>query len=178
MKYILFVIFIIILYLFKRYYYTYKYFTLCKKLSIQKNKKLIVIGDPCVGGFFKFFSLFNRYGHGDVTIDLYGCDKCLKLDINNILTFKRFETNRYVVFETATLCFCKNMKETIHEIKRISGGDFYSSGGTNHIFWKYIGNKLYSKRYPNSLTCMTYPYNPSMDCFKTYHFEKKKYIYY
>jgi hypothetical protein len=155
---------------------TRKYFIKAKKISQNKNKKLMVIGDPCTGNTYMWFQkLFPNCEHGDVTIDLFGCDDCDKMDINNIKEWKKYKSNNYVIIETATLSFGKNLKNILKEIKRISGGDFFSAGSTTSIGWKYIGNKLYSKKYPNSIQNIIYPFDSLKDkYYKYYNFNCKK----
>ena len=89
--------------------------------------------------------------HGDVTIYLFGCSKCDHIDINNLNDLGEYETNGYVIIETGTLSFSSNIQNTLKEIKRISGGDFYSAGGTQSLIWKYYGYKKYSKQYPTKI---------------------------
>ena len=161
-----------------RHYTSRKYYKKAKKIAKKKNKKLIVIGDPCVGNILMSFqNIFPNCGHGDITIDLYGCDKCLKMDVNDLEMWKKFETNKYVVFETATLSFCKDIKRVVREINRISGGDFYSSGGLNNFLWKNYGHKLYSSKYSNPLNYALYPYNPKCKYYKAYDLKTKKMVY-
>ena len=98
----------------KRYFITKKYYKLAKKLALEKNKKLIVIGDPCKGNsnIFKIIQKIKpNCEHGDITIDLYGCNKCTKIDINDLNKLKEFETNKYVVLESATLSSVKIFKK-------------------------------------------------------------------
>tara|TARA_Y100000389_G_scaffold139193_1_gene136925 strand:- start:807 stop:1379 length:573 start_codon:yes stop_codon:yes gene_type:complete len=146
-----------------------------KQLSIHKNKKLLIIGDPCRGNVnMKLQQLFPNCGHGDITVDLFGCDKCDKMDINNLNEWKKYKTNSCVIVETATLSFGKDIKKILKEIKRISGGDFYSAGGTTTLGWKYYGHKQYSKKYPNSLHNMIYPFTNKDKFYFYYNFHSKK----
>ena len=178
---ILILVFLIneIIELFRRNILSRKYYKKSRKLADLKNKKLIVIGDPCIGNVVKSLQkIFPNAEHGDITIDLFGCDKCLKMDINDIKSWEKFETNKYVVFETATLSFAKDMGKIIKEIKRISGGDFYSAGGCKSFLWRILSNKFYSLKYQDPLTCIIYPYKPNDKKYKTYNFKLKKYLYY
>ena len=153
----------------KRYILAKTYFAKALALAKKKNKKLMVIGDPCTGNVaMSLQRAFPNSQHGDITIDLFGCDKCDKMDINDIAEWKKYETNSHVVVDIATLSFGKNLPVILDEIKRISGGDFFSSGGTTTLGWQYIGSKLYSRLYPNALQSMIYPF----DC------EKNKYYKY
>ena len=144
-----------------RYFNSTRLYNKAKNIATKKNKKLLVIGDPCIGNvIFNYIQkMFPNYGHGNVTIDLYGCNKCEKVDINDEYILGMYENNNYVVFETGTLSFSKDIKKTIKEIKRISGGDFFSSGGTYSYYWEYIGSKMYSLKYPDTLKYMIYPFD-------------------
>jgi len=127
---------------YKRYRRTKEYYNRIK----NKNKRLLVIGDPCTNS--KLLKLFERlfgkmYEHGDITLDLYGCEKCVKKDINDIEYLKSLDN--YIVFETGTLSFSKDIKSVLNELKRISGDDLFISGGTTGVFWRYIGKYIYSK---------------------------------
>lgn len=161
-----------------RYFLSRKNYKFCRDLANKKGKKLIVIGDPCVGNGIFMRTLQKYYPnckHGDITIDLNGCNKCMKMNINNLASFKKFEDNKYVVFETGTFGFANNMKTLLKEIKRISGGDFISAGGTNSLFWKFIGHKLYSMKYQGNLNYMIYPFNGIKNkIYKTYNLKKNK----
>lgn len=158
-----------------RYILTKKYYVKAKKLAQKKNKKLMVIGDPCSGNYFSFMSkLFSYYQHGDVTVDLFGCDKCHQLDINQKETWSKYGDDEYVVLDSATLSFSEDINQVLSHIKRVSGGDFYSSGGTTSLGWKYIFHNLYSLRYPNCTNYMIYPYQPGDKQYQAYHFISKK----
>jgi hypothetical protein len=158
----------------RRYFLTQTYYKKGLKLAKEKGKKLMVIGDPCSGNVFTFIrKIFPNCLHGDCTIDLFGCNKCDRIDINNINSLRQYKTDDYVIVETGTLSFAQNIKATFDEIKRISGGDFLSSGGTTSIYWQYIGNKIYSSNYPNSIKYMIYPFdmtNTAQD-YKVYNLE-------
>lgn len=163
----------------KRNILSRNYYKKSRKLANLKNKKLIVIGDPCRGNVIKpLQKIFPNAEHGDITIDLFGCDKCLKMDINDIKSWEKFETNKYVVFETATLSFGKDIGKIIEQIKRISGGDFYSAGGYKSFLWKILSHKFYSLKYKEPLTCVIYPYKPTDKKYKIYCLKSKKYKYY
>ena len=145
-----------------RYFLSRKNYQFSRDLADRKGKKLIVVGDPCVGNGIFMKTLQKYYPnckHGDITIDLNGCNECMKMNINNLESFKKFKDSKYVVFETGTFGFANNMRALLKEIKRISGGDFISAGGTNSLFWKYIGHKLYSMKYRGNLNYMIYPFN-------------------
>ena len=70
-----------------RYFRTKSLFKAAKEMAKEKGKMLMVIGDPCSGNYFQFMSsMFPNCEHGDVTIDLYGCEGCTRMNINNILS--------------------------------------------------------------------------------------------
>ena len=126
------------------------------QLSKDKNKQLMVIGDPCGGTYFQFISdLFPNCEHGDVTIDLFGCSKCNRMDINDMDSWSQFESNSFVVMETGTISYSEDIKKLLQEIKRISGGDFLSSGSTQGYMWEYF---LY-KTYDTKLNYIIYPFD-------------------
>lgn len=162
----------------KRYFTTKKYYKIAKRTSVNNSKKLLVIGDPCTGNSNIFKIIQNikpNCKHGDLTIDLYGCSKCERININDIDYFKKLKTNEYIVIESGTLSFCDNIKDIIKEIKRISGGNFYSAGSTHGLFWKKIGNKIYSKKYNSSINYIVDSFNFKKDkYFKVYNFKTKK----
>lgn len=157
----------------KRFILSKLYYKKCLKLAKQKNKKLLVIGDPC-GGNIMFGS---PYEHGDITIDLFGCSKSNKIDINNINEWKKLKSNNFIVFETGTLSFSNDINKILKEIRRISGGEFYSSGGMNSFLWKLIGHKLYSINYNNKINYAIYSYTPKDKHYKVYSFKHNKYEY-
>ena len=81
----------------------------------------MMIGDPCSGNYFQFMSsFFPNSEHGDVTIDLFGCNSCERMDINDIQAWKEFDDDSFVVMETGVLGFSTDVKSVIGEIKRIS----------------------------------------------------------
>ena len=93
-KYVLYVIIALSLYdIFKspinRYFLTRKLYKDARNIADRKNKKLMVIGDPCTGNYFESIAKIFPYSeHGDITIDLYGCPKCTKFDINDLNYWK------------------------------------------------------------------------------------------
>ncbi len=159
-----------------RHYLTRKYYFEAKELAKRKNKKLMVIGDPCCGNQYMFIQkIYPNCYHGDITIDLFGCEKCDLLNINDINAWKKYKTNEFVVIETGTLSFSNDISAILKEIKRISGGDFLSSGGTTNNYWKYIGNKIYSKKYPKQLKYMIYSFHfKKNNKYKVYDFTENK----
>ena len=163
-KYIIYIIIIIIIIIIydiikvplKRYFLTKKLYDHAVIIAKNKNKKLLIIGDPCSGHMIKSLGkYFPNSGHGDVTIDLYGCDKCHKIDINNNDELSQFETNKYVILEIGTISYSKCMPKTLKQLNRNSGGDLLSSGGTNGYIWRNYGYKLYD----DELNYIIYPYD-------------------
>lgn len=145
-----------------KYYY--------KKYLLKSHKKKLIIGDPCSGhsGLVNFLLGNNRIlPHGDVTIDLYGCDKSLKYDINNDDDWNKLESNKYIVIDSCTLPFSNDIEKVLKQIKRISGGDFYTGGSTSNIYWKLYGADKYSIKYNSSINYIIYPFNSSKDKYFT-----------
>ena len=146
----------------KRHYMTKRFYHDALQLSKDKNKQLMVIGDPCGGTYIQFISdLFPNCEHGDVTIDLFGCSKCNRMDINDMDSWSLFESNSFVVMETGTLSFSKDIRKVLTQIKRISGGDFLSAGGTHGYLWE---NYLH-KTYDENLNYLTHPFDFREDSF-------------
>ena len=129
-----------------RYLRTRRLFRAAKEMSQKKAKSLMVIGDPCSGNYFQFMSsMFPNCEHGDVTVDLYGCDSCNRMDINDMSAWEEFEDGSFVVMETGVLGFSKDVGAVLGQIKRISGGDFLSAGGNRGFLWVSYLYKTYSK---------------------------------
>ena len=142
--------------MFRRYFRTKKFYNKALELSQVKEKKLMVIGDPCHGNYFRFMSrFFPNCKHGDVTIDLNGCDECNRMNINDMDAWSQFDNNSFVVMESGTISFSKDIEKVLKEIKRVSGGDFFSGGGTWGFLWE---NWLY-KTYDPNLNYVTYPFD-------------------
>lgn len=140
----------------RRHFMTKRFYEDACKIAKKKNKKLMVIGDPCHGTYFSFMSrYFPNCKHGDVTIDLYGCSECSRMDINDMEAWSEFDTDSFVVMETGTISYSKDIKKLLKEIKRISGGDFLSSGSTQGYLWEYF---LY-KTYDTKLNYIIYPFD-------------------
>ena len=128
-----------------RYLRTKKLFRAAKEMAEEKGKMLMVIGDPCSGNYFQFMSsMFPNCEHGDVTIDLYGCEGCIRMDINNISAWENFDDGGFVVMETGVLGFSKDIGAVLSQIRRISGGDFLSAGGNRGLLWLAYLSKTYS----------------------------------
>ena len=126
------------------------------QIAKDKGKKLMVIGDPCRGTYFQFISdWFPNCGHGDVTIDLNGCEKCTRMDINDMEAWSTFEDDSFVVMETGTLSFSKDIRKVLTQIKRISGGEFLSAGSTQGFLWENFTHKTYDK----NLNYTIYPFD-------------------
>lgn len=118
-----------------------------EKLANEKNKRLMMIGDPCSGNYFQFMSsIFPNSNHGDVTVDLFGCEKCNKMDINDLSAWESFEDDSFVVMETGTLGYSVDLKAVLKQIKRVSGGDFLSAGGNRGLLWELLLYKTYDKK--------------------------------
>tara|TARA_B100001113_G_scaffold33968_1_gene24126 strand:- start:190 stop:705 length:516 start_codon:yes stop_codon:yes gene_type:complete len=141
---------------FERYKLTNAFFQDASDISNEKGKKLLVIGDPCGGTYFQFVTkYFLDYGHGDVTIDLFGCEKCTRMDINDMEALSTFEDDSFVVMETGTLSFSKDIRKVLTQIKRISGGEFLSAGSTHGFLWENFTHKTYDK----NLNYTIYPFD-------------------
>ena len=150
-----------------RYFRTKRMFSEASEYAKQKGKPLMMIGDPCSGNYFHFMSsMFPNSEHGDLTIDLYGCQECNKMDINDIDSWKAFDDNSFVVMETGVLGFSENLELVIAQIKRVSGGDFLSAGGNKGLLWEMLLYKTYSKK-------LNYTMNP-FDSRKDTHYTGRK----
>ena len=150
-----------------RYFRTRRMFSEASKYAKEKGKQLMMIGDPCSGNYFQFMSdMFPNSKHGDVTIDLYGCQECNKMDINNIELWESFADDSFVVMETGVLGFSENIGLVIAQIKRVSGGDFLSAGGNKGLLWELLLYKTYSKK-------LNYTMNP-FDSRKDTHYTGRK----
>lgn len=179
-KYLIILIFVIFFIIFDFTYSTFRRLILSKyyyKKYLLKSKKIkLIIGDPCSGhsGLVTIL-LGNRkiLPHKDVIIDLYGCSKSLKYDINNEYDWNKLESNKYIVLDSGTLPFSKDIKKVLIQIKRISGGDFYTAGSTSSSYWKSYGADRYSLRYNTSLNYIIYPFNSSKDKYFTCYNRKK-----
>ena len=148
--------------MFRRYFRTKKFYNEALELSQIKEKKLMVIGDPCHGNYFKFMSrFFPNCEHGDVTIDLNGCSRCNQMNINDMDAWSQFDTNSFVIMESGTISFSEDIEKVLKEIRRISGGDFFSGGSTWGFLWE---NFLY-KTYDKNLNYVTYPFDYRKDTF-------------
>ena len=142
--------------MFRRHFQTKKFYRDALQIAKDTGKELMVIGDPCRGTYFRFVSkYFPNCEHGDITIDLHGCSNCDKMNINDMKSLSKFDTNSYVIMETGTISYSDNVEQLLKEIKRISGGDFLSSGSTQGYFWEYF---LY-KTYDSKLNYIIYPFD-------------------
>ena len=68
------------------------FFRMLQTFQMKKEKScwLLVI---CGGTYFQFITkYFLDYGHGDVTIDLFGCEKCTRMDINDMEAWSTLKT--------------------------------------------------------------------------------------
>ena len=77
------------------------------------------------------------------------------MNINDMEAWSKFDTNSCVIMETGTISYSDNIKQLLKEIKRISGGDFLSSGSTQGYLWEYF---LY-KTYDYKLNYIIYPFD-------------------
>ena len=146
----------------RRHFQTKKFYRDALQLSKAKDKKLMIIGDPCRGTYFRFVSkYFPNCEHGDITVDLYGCSDCNRMNINDMKAWSKFDTNSYVIMETGTISYSEDIEQLLKEIKRISGGDFLSSGSTQGYLWEYFLYKTYDK----NLNYVTYPFDYRKDTF-------------
>lgn len=168
--YLIAILFVILLYdicksPIHRYFLTKK---LCKDMKIiafKKNKKLMIIGDPCSGNYFEYIgNKFPNCQHGDITIDLYGCDKCVKFDINDLDQWKKFKDNEYIIVESAVFSYANDVPALLSELKRISGGDLLSAGSTTGFVWEH---GMY-KTYDNNLKNIIYPFDFRNDKYFKY----------
>ena len=140
----------------RRHFQTKKFYRDALQISKETGKKLVVIGDPCRGTYFRFLSkYFPNCEHGDITIDLYGCSDCNNMNINDMDAWSKFDDNSCVIMETGTISYSDDIKQLLKEIKRISGGDFLSSGSTQGYLWEYF---LY-KTYDAKLNYIIYPFD-------------------
>ena len=142
--------------MFRRHFQTKKFYRDALQIAKDTGKELMVIGDPCRGTYFRFVSkYFPNCEHGDITIDLHGCSNCDKMNINDMKSLSKFDTNSYVIMETGTISYSDNIEQLLKEIKRISGGDLLSSGSTQGYLWEYF---LY-KTYDPKLNYIIYPFD-------------------
>jgi hypothetical protein len=105
-----------------RRYYRYKKALI---LSKNKNKELLVIGDPYSG--FASKNIMKTYDCGDLCLDLNGCENCENYIKGDVLDeLKKIEDNKYVIYESCVLEYVdkKNLDEINNEIQRVSGGDY------------------------------------------------------
>ena len=142
--------------MFRRHFQTKKFYRDALQIAKDTGKELMIIGDPCRGTYFRFVSkYFPNCEHGDITIDLHGCSNCDKMNINDMKSLSKFDTNSYVIMETGTISYSDNIEQLLKEIKRISGGDFLSSGSTQGYLWEYFLYKTYDK----NLNYIIYPFD-------------------
>ena len=59
-----------------------------------------------------------------------------------------------MLYTKQALYLSKDLIGLVKELDRITGGDFYTSAGTNSLFWKYFGHNLYSNNYSSNITFM------------------------
>lgn len=130
-----------------RYFRTKRMFKYATNYADKKLKPLMMIGDPCSGNYFQFMSdWFPNCDHGHVTIDLYGCEKCHKMDINDMDSWRPFEDDSFVIMETGVLGFSEDIASVVSQIARVSGGVFFSAGGNKGFLWETFLHKTYSDK--------------------------------
>ena len=130
-----------------RYFRTKRMFKYATNYADKKLKPLMMIGDPCSGNYFQFMSdWFPNCDHGHVTIDLYGCEKCHKMDINDMDSWRSFEDDSFVIMETGVLGFSEDIASVVSQIARVSGGVFFSAGGNKGFLWETFLHKTYSDK--------------------------------
>ena len=130
-----------------RYFRTKRMFKYAANYADRKLKPLMMIGDPCSGNYFQFMSdWFPNCDHGHVTIDLYGCEKCHRMDINDMDSWRSFEDDSFVIMETGVLGCSEDIASVTSQIARVSGGEFFSAGGNKGLLWETLLYKTYSKK--------------------------------
>ena len=81
-----------------------------------------------------------------MTIDLYGCEKCYRMDINDMDSWRSLEDDSFVIMETGVLGFSEDIASVVSQIARVSGGEFFSAGGNKGLLWETFLYKTYSKK--------------------------------
>ena len=126
-----------------RYFRTKRMFKYAANYADRKLKPLMMIGDPCSGNYFQFMSdWFPNCDHGHVTIDLYGCEKCHRMDINDMDSWRSFEDDSFVIMETGVLGFSEDIASVVSQIARVSGENSSPLEETR----AYFGRLYYTKR--------------------------------
>jgi hypothetical protein len=107
----------------------------------RTGKQLVVIGNPSGGWVNK---VLVTYGCGDVCIDLMGCTPCEKgvriLKQDATAALRSLPDDSAVVFESGVFELVDDMKETVKQIDRLTGGDLgrvYSIHDINLDAWAY-----------------------------------------
>lgn len=144
-------------------------FKKARQLAHSKHKKLLVIGDPCNGFWNK---LFTTYSHGDICFDINGCANCIKYDINNNY-LSDIDSNKYIIFESSTFCFSNHIEKLLKNVFRISGGNFFSCGSSQSIFFRIIGKYIYQINYKDNINYITNKYKPGQK-YKYFDYNNKK----
>jgi hypothetical protein len=110
----------------RRHLQRYTYYKRARKLSIEKNKPLLVVGAPKAGPSNKLLGV--NYGCGDLCLDIKGCDGCENQISSDLFKFLKTQPdNSYVIFISYVLEYIPNLDETIKEIYRVAGS-------SNNIF--------------------------------------------
>jgi hypothetical protein len=149
-------------------YQQQKLYSQAVKMANKKGKKLIVIGDPIAGFTNK---LYAPYDCGDICIDMNGCD-CE----NNAIIYKnkledilhKFESDKYVVFESHTLEYVNDIDYVISHINRISGGDIYAFHMHNYSLIGKLGDWFYRYVLGSDSTFVITEYPPYQTNYKYY----------
>ncbi len=106
-----------------------KMYNLAKKVSIQLNKPLVVIGNPSESSTNY---IYGSYDCGNICIDINGCecDDTTVINIKNKLEdeLHKFKDNSVIIFESETLEYIDKNKidYVINELIRISNGNIFS----------------------------------------------------
>tara|TARA_Y100000588_G_scaffold214559_1_gene228401 strand:- start:775 stop:1107 length:333 start_codon:yes stop_codon:yes gene_type:complete len=83
------------------------------------------------------------------------------MDINDVSSWKLFDDDTFVVMETGVLGFSKDVGAVLGQIKRVSGGDFFSAGGNRGLLWvRYL-----YKTYSNELIYSMDPFDSRKDVY-------------
>ena len=83
------------------------------------------------------------------------------MDINDMKAWEQFDDDSFFVMETGTLSFSKDITKVLTQIRRISGGDFLSAGGSHGFLWENFLHKTYDK----NLNYLTHPFDYREDSF-------------
>jgi hypothetical protein len=147
-------------------------FKKAKKRAEATNKPLLVIGCPKAGAVNK---ILRAYSHGSICLDIDGCPKCTKYDINSNF-LQDFPDNHFVLFESDTFCFSKNFPALIKNVSRITGGDFYLYGTNRYWFYTLIGRKIYNFYNRDTVDLGVAKYEAGQRAARCYDYNRKNWI--